>query len=126
MSKSVTLKRTDATTGTTKKTAISTSAGATNAHPGATCHRVPAARRATSCRCTGGVSVGIVMLRRVTGIALLRAREHPAAFFEDRVDVGVERGERRVERRPTADRRLDVLAERACDALPFGDLRRRA
>src|SRR6266478_5706807 len=101
MSKSVRLNTTDATTGTTKKTAISASAGATNAHPGAT--RGPSA-----------------------AIAMLRAREHPAALLEDRVDVGVERGERRIERRPAADRRLDVLAERARDALPFRDLRCRA
>src|SRR5882672_1985616 len=109
MSKSVRLKTTDATTGTTKKTAISTSAGATNAHPGS--------RGRARARPAAAVASAPIAARR--------ALEDPAALLEDRVDVAIERREGVVERRAAANRRLDVLADGACDALPLRDLRRR-
>src|SRR6266849_4498313 len=97
MSKSVRLKTIDATTGTTKKMAISVSAGATNAHPGSICHSLAA----DDCGAPAERGRGIV---GSVAIAVLGARQHPAALLEDGVDVGVERGERVRERRAAANR----------------------
>src|SRR5262245_55269941 len=96
MSKSVSERRNAAATGVTKKIAIVPRAGATSHQAGL------AGRRGT--------------------LALPLAE--PAALFQDRVGILVERRERRVEREITPHRRLAVLRDARRDALPFRDLRR--
>src|SRR5262245_24403757 len=100
MSKSVKLSRSDAATGTTKKSAITESAGATNNHPG-------------------------LARQERTSVPLFLV-EQPAPLLEDRVDVPIERRKRRLRCRVAADRALGVVGDLVGDALPLRDLRRRA
>src|SRR3990172_921582 len=100
MSKSVKLRMSEAATGTTKKSVITESAGTTNSQPG--------------------------LGRHARTSAPLGPVEEPAPFLEDGVDVAIERGDRPVGRRVAADRALGVVRDLVRDALPLGDLGRRA
>src|SRR6266850_8245484 len=96
MSKSVKLRRSEAATGTTKKSVIKESAGATKSQPGF------------------GRHVRMSVLRRVL--------EQPAPLLEDGVDVTIECREHLVWGRVAADGALGVVRDLVRDALPLRDL----
>src|SRR5262245_10880081 len=52
--------------------------------------------------------------------------EEPAPLLEHLVHVAIERRERLIDRHLTAYRSLRMAGDFVCDALPFGDLRRRS
>src|SRR6185503_9089910 len=102
MSKSVRLIASAATTGNTKKTAMTTSAGAANHH--AICRRP---------------------IRRTDSRSLASPREQPAPLFEDAVGARVELARRLVDRPLSACRALGDVAHLVGDAFPLGHFRRR-
>src|SRR5262245_35281601 len=97
MSKSVRLKRSAASTGTKKKTAMASSAGA---------------------RRTYAAGSGRRMSRSLV--------KEPTTLLEERVGVVVERGERLLAGQVAAHRKLRVASDQARDALPLRDLGCRA
>src|SRR5689334_13153823 len=130
MSKSVTLIASPATTGSTKKTAMTTSAGAANHH--ATCRRpirrtdarlyVPPTLGASPLRWPPG---GAVRARGGPSRSLASPREQPAPLFEDAVGACIELAHRLVDGPLSARRALGDVAHLVGDAFPLGHFRRR-
>src|SRR5678816_1755973 len=102
MSKSVTLRSSDATTGRKKKTPMSASDGARKNH-------------AAVLASDGILSLGILLLRLVI--------HQPPPLLEDPVNVPVERRHRLLRSLVPADRALAVLEDLRRDLLPLRNLR---